>query len=396
MSVLSLVLSLAAAAHAAPTFTGDWATTYGDMTLSESNGAVAGTYIMEGAVCSITGSIKDGALEFVYREPEASGEGRFRLAPDGNSFAGEWRPAGASAFTPWRGERRAAAAPAGGFEGIWDTNFGRLRLSRDGAAVAGYYSFAGGSIDGRIDGDVLKFRYSDVKKGEGEFRLTQNGRALAGKWREDGSKEWKDWIGRRVEPAAGRKWLVVLEARWEGSIAEHEYTYGEMLKSFFTRTPNVVVRQRFYTDRASLLKWLREASLLAEPVVLYFSGHGTAAGLETETGPAGADLLAGPIKAAGDVALVHFGSCDVMNGSVPADLQRLAAPRRFPISGFAQPVDWAASAITDFMYLDLILSRDLPPAKAAAELKRLMPFAAKKSSLTAYDGVDFRYIAERP
>lgn len=374
-------------------FSGDWATTYGDMTLTESSAAVAGTYIMEGSVCALEGKRENGALIFKYREPDAAGEGRFRLAPDGKSFEGEWRQNGAEKYIPWLGSRRMPPEAGSGFGGLWETNFGRLRLTGAGEAFSGYYSFADGAISGRVDAGVLKFRYKDQKEGDGEFRLAQNGRALRGRWRADGDKEWRDWTGLRVDPVAGRKWLIVLESRWESSLAEPEYTYGEMLKIFFARTPSVQVRQRFYTDRSSLLKWMREASLLAEPVVLYFSGHGTAAGLETESGPATAEILAEPLKAGGDVALVHFGSCDVMKGSVPAELQRLAgAGARFPVSGFAQPVDWAASAVTDFMYLDLILSRDLSPAKAAAELKRLMPFTAKENSTTPYDGVSFRLL----
>jgi hypothetical protein len=379
---------------AAPGFGGDWATTYGDMTLTESSASVAGTYMMEGSVCALDGRRgKDGTLTFVYHEPEASGEGRFRLSADGNSFEGEWRAQGSTSYIPWLGRRRQPPEAGVGFGGLWETNFGRLRLTGSGGAVSGYYSFADGTISGRVEGDLLKFRYKDQKEGDGEFRLAQNGRALRGRWRADGDKEWRDWTGMRVDPVAGRKWLVVLESRWESSLAEPEYTYGEMLKIFFARTPNVQVRQRFYTDRSSLLKWMREASLLAEPVVLYFSGHGTSEGLETETGPATAAVLAGPLQAGGNVALVHFGSCDVMKGGVPAELQRLAgAGARFPVSGFAQPVDWAASAVTDFMYLDLILSRDLTPAKAAAELKRLMPFTARENSATAYDGVSFRLL----
>lgn len=386
-------------AAAGPVFTGDWATTYGDMTLTESSASVSGTYIMEGAVCALEGRSENGLLTFTYREPEASGEGRFRLSADGNSFEGEWRQHGSEEFLPWRGQRRGTSEAESGFGGLWETNFGRLRLSGPDDALAGYYSFADGVITGRVENGLLKFRYKDSHSGDGEFRLAQNGRALRGRWRADGDKEWRDWTGLRVEPVAGRKWLVVLESRWESSLAEPEYTYGEMLKIFFARTPGVEVRQRFYTDRASLLKWMREAALLAEPVVLYFSGHGTKDGLNTETGPATAAVLAEPLKAGGNVSLVHFGSCEVMKGGVPAELQRLAGPgARFPVSGFAQPVDWAASAVSDFMYLDLILSRDLTPAKAAAELKRLMPFTARKSSATGYDGLSFRLLAapERP
>lgn len=388
-----LTFFCAASALAQPGFTGEWETTYGGMTLTESSASVTGTYMMEGSVCALEGRRENGTLNFTYREPEASGEGRFRLAADGESFEGEWRAKGDAKFIPWLGRRRRPSEKAPSFSGLWETNFGRLRLAGTDAGFTGYYSFADGTISGRVEDGALKFRYKDQKAGDGEFRLAQNGRALRGRWRADGDKEWRDWTGLRVEPVAGRKWLVVLESRWESSLAEPEYTFGEMLKIFFTRTPSVQVRQRFYTDRSSLLKWMREASLLAEPVVLYFSGHGTAEGLETESGPATAELLSGPLKAGGNVALVHFGSCDVMKGAVPADLQRLSGgAASFPVSGFAQPVDWAASAVTDFMYLDLILSRDLSPAKAAAELKRLMPFTARASSGTPYDGVSFRLL----
>ena len=394
LAAATVLWCLAAPSSAAgPGFAGDWATTYGDMTLSESSSSVTGTYIMEGEVCSLDGTRAGSILSFTYREAQASGEGRFRLSADGNSFDGEWRARGSDKFIPWRGRRRAAPGARTGFAGLWETSFGRLRLSGSDESYTGYYSYSDGTITGRAEQGVLRFRYKDVKEGDGEFRLAQDGRALRGRWRADGDKEWRDWTGLRVEPVAGRKWLVVLESRWESSLADPEYTYGEMLKVFFARAPSVQVRQRFYTDRSSLLKWMREASLLAEPVVLYFSGHGTAEGLETESGPATAALLAGPLKAGGDVSLVHFGSCDVMKGAVPAELQRLAGPgARFPVSGFAQAVDWAASAVTDFMYLDLVLARDMPPAKAAAELKRLMPFTARESSATAYDGVSFRLL----
>jgi hypothetical protein len=49
--------------------------------------------------------------------------------------------------------------------------------------------------------------------------------------------------------------------------------------------------------------------------------------------------------------------------------------RRFPISGFARPADWAGSAIVDFTYLELALGRNLDPREAAAHTKRLIRFA---------------------
>jgi len=385
-------LAFLAVNSAASGFTGDWSTTYGPMILSEASGTVKGTYIDEGEVRALEGKIKNGVLEFVYREGESSGTGWFRLDEGGYGFKGELREAGSVGAVPWLGSRRWAPQSGETFEGLWDTGFGRMRLRRDGDRLTGIYAYAGGKIEGRLVDGAFKFRYTDSAAGEGEFRLVRGGRAFSGRWRPDGSPEWKEWNGFRADPSPGLKWLIVLESRWESSLGADEYTYGEMLKSFFTRSPDVRVRQRFYTDRASLAKWIREAAFLAEPVVLYFSGHGSVEGLNTDDGPAGAGDIAAALGDSGTIGLVHFGSCDVMNGAVPAELQRLANGR-FPISGFAQPVDWAASAVTDFMYLDLILSRDMTPARAAAELVRLMPFAGKKSVKSSYDGVSFRFVA---
>jgi hypothetical protein len=54
--------------------------------------------------------------------------------------------------------------------------------------------------------------------------------------------------GVRVAPVPGRKWLVVLEAHYENNLAEQEYSFGQMLKAFFARTPEVQVRHRFFHD----------------------------------------------------------------------------------------------------------------------------------------------------
>src|SRR4051812_46553360 len=120
MSVLPLILALAAPALAAPrTFTGEWATTYGDLTMTQSTRAVVGTYIMEGGVCSIEGEAQDGALTFVYKEPGARGDGHFKLAADGESFEGDWRAADAKGYVPWKGRRKDAPAVPPAFEGLW-------------------------------------------------------------------------------------------------------------------------------------------------------------------------------------------------------------------------------------------------------------------------------------
>lgn len=388
---MNAILLLACAARAA-TFSGAWATTYGDMTLAESSAAVRGTYVMGREVCAIEGRREGDSLVFTYTEPDAAGEGVFTLAADGKSFAGRWRARGESAWNPWKGERPAAAAEPG-FAGLWDTRFGRLRLRQDGARVAGLYSYGAGTLEGTVEGGVLRFRYKDSGAGEGEFRLAEGGRALAGRWQAKDEPGWKEWTGARVEPVSGRRWLYVVESRWEESVAEREYSYGEMLKVFFTRAPQVQVRQRFFHDRAGLVKWLREAAFLAEPVVVYVSSHGSPEGVSSDDGPIGAEPIASALEGADNVELLHFGACEVMKGTVAAELHARGA--RFPVSGFTEAVDWAASAITDFMYLDLILSRDFAPARAARSTGLLVPFATRKVKDAPFGEIGFR-LAEPP
>ena len=372
-------------------FDGNWDSTFGPMRLAVDGTAVTGTYVMGGVPCSISGHQEGATLVFEYREPDVSGEGRFELARDGRAFSGKWRPRGEISWAPWAGTRPQDRAPEG-FEGIWDSDFGRLRMIADGDTMRGIYSFSEGSLEGTLDGRALHFKYRDSAKGEGEFTLAADARSFTGRWRMDGTTDWKPWAGTRVTPVPGRRWLVVIERRWESSLADREYSYGEMLRTFFTPSPQVQVRQRSFTDRKSLEKWLREATLLAEPTVVYISSHGDKNGITADDGSVGADALAQALKAGGNVSLIHFGACDVMGGSIPRQLQKRLAPAvRVPISGFAQSVDWSASAITDFLYLDLILSRGQDPAAAAAELRRMMPLAAKHSGAAGYDGVSFRF-----
>ncbi|MBI4425862.1 MAG: hypothetical protein HY554_19185 [Elusimicrobia bacterium] len=378
---MSLAVLLAAPAAAdAGAFAGAWSTTFGDMTLvEEAGGRVHGTYLMGGQRCAIEGRREGATLTFLYQEPDASGEGRFELAADGASFEGVWRPRGQSAWSPWRGARPAAGDRARGFAGLWATDFGRRRVAERGGRLEGLYAFGDGSLSGNAAGRVLRFRYKDVAEGEGELALSADGSAFEGRWRPDGSAGWKPWRGRRVEPVSGRRWLYVIEARWERSLDEREYSYGEMLKAFFSRTPNVEVRRRSFTDRLSLVKWLREAAFLAEPVVVYVSSHGSREGVLADDGPVGAEPIAEALRVAPGVRLLHFGACDVMAGEVARSLRaRLGdAAGRFPISGFTETVDWAGSALTDMTYLELILARDYDPARAAQETAELLPFSGR-------------------
>ena len=52
---------------------------------------------------------------------------------------------------------------------------------------------------------------------------------------------------------------------------------------------------------------------------------------------------------------------------------------QFPISGYTTSVDWSMSAIIEFLYFDMILSRGMVPKAAAANLLEILPLAGKKT-----------------
>jgi hypothetical protein len=48
------------------------------------------------------------------------------------------------------------------------------------------------------------------------------------------------------------------------------------------------------------------------------------------------------------------------------------------VSGYTTRVNWAASAIIEFTFLEMVLGQGRPPAEAAAQLVKLLPFAGEK------------------
>src|SRR5947208_3191065 len=134
------------------------------------------------------------------------------------------------------------------FTGHWLTTFGPMDLTQQGTAVRGtYHGVAGeGTLEGTVAGNVLSFRYQvPVERGHG----------FGGQWQPEGSERSGAWLGRRVMPTAGLTWLIVLEAHWQTSFADREYSFGNMLKEFFARLAHVAVRHRFFNDEASLERW---------------------------------------------------------------------------------------------------------------------------------------------
>ena len=378
--VLSLVVVplFSLCARAQEPFAGTWETTFGTMYLHQQKDKVAGFYNSLGVLSKIEGRVEKERWTFTYQEPLARGEGHFDLSKDGQSISGEWRPLGSEAWHPWLGKRVAAPAKPGTFAGVWATSFGRMRLQVEKDAVGGCYAFPyGATVTGKLAEGRFTFEYKEpYAAGEGWFELAADGRSFQGQWRPAGAEPWLDWYGVRVEPVPGRTWLVIIEAHWEHDLAEPEYSFGAMLRAFFARAPRVQVRHRFVNSGYDLAAACHEVTYLTEPVTLVVASHGTGEGINVRGQTVGAEAFTKALRNATNLQLLHFSSCSVMHDSLPADIMKAREKgSRFPISGYTQPVDWAGSAVLEFLYFDLILARGLPPAKAAQQIKLLVPFA---------------------
>lgn len=382
-----LIIPAAAAQESRPavepaSFAGIWQTTFGEMRCTQTADQVSGTYdFSEDDPGRINGRVEGRKLTFRYQDSDGEGEGWFQLAADGHAFAGQWRKDG-SEWDDWTGKRGGESSDTKTFSGLWKTRFGPMRLQAVGDEIVGTYAYAGiSNIRGKLEGGKLRFQYDqpDGERGSGEFELADGGARFDGSWKSSAGGGGT-WIGTRIVPVPGRVWLVVLESNWEGSLAEHEYSYGQMLRSFFTRLPNVQVRHRFVHSAADFQRYAAEVAYFAEPVVLYISSHGTSAGVVLGSEIVGAEALNAGLRGAGSLRLLHFGSCEVLSSDVPA---KIAAARpsheRFPISGFSKTADWAGSAIVDFTYLELVIGKNMPPEKAVQATRKMVTFARENS-----------------
>ncbi len=387
ISILAVILFFCIFLNAQASFSGDWESTYGLIKLTQKDKIVTGFYFYSGNQCSISGVMEGNRLTFSYQEPNnIKGEGWFELSTDGKSFTGKWKTKEMQIWGDWSGKRvqllqLSETKESKDFSGLWNTSFGYLRLVQEREAVHGIYSYSDGSkVQGKVQGDQLTFQYKEPStEGEGSFILSPDGNSFKGKWRAKNDPIWKPWDGTRVFPVANRIWLVVIEANWENSLNEREYNFGSMLKIFFSRVPEVQVRHRFFYDQNDITKWCREVSYLAEPTVVVISSHGTPQGVKSGTYQTTPSDFYENLRYASNVSLLHFASCMTMNGDFAEKiLAGMGKNAHFPISGYTTNIDWAASAVLEFMYYDLLLVRHLSPTEAVQQLYNLMPFAGNK------------------
>ena len=357
------------------------------MELTQDGSRVHGYYDFQGNRCSIEGSISDSRLQFTYQEPTVTGEGWFELVRHGR-FVGQWRVKDDERWSSWSGDRQ--------FEGIWQSSFGLLRLVQEPDCVFGFYeSTEPCHLDGHVENNRLNLRYHESRsQGEARFELADDGASFHGEWRADGTGEWAPWHGRRLAPLPGQVWLVIIEAHWQRSYLDKDFAFGHMLREFFARMPHVNVRQRFFEDEAGLERWCRELIYLPEPVAVVFASHGTQDGLAVRGKPVNTERLTESLLYADNVVLLHFSSCLMMQeGKASALARSLQKAVRFPISGYDRSVDWAASALIEFHYLDMVLGRGLSPADAAEQVLHLIGYAGDKDiSDSPYPAAGFRIL----
>lgn len=273
--------------------------------------------------------------------------------------------------------------------GVWETDYGRLRLLEDEHGLHGWYAAAGHSrLAGQARDRSFLFRYEEPSvSGEGEFTLDAEGGAFTGRWRPAGAADWLPWSGRRVLPEEGVQWLVVLEAHWQRSLAEPEYAFGHMVREVFARRANVRVRQRFFHDAVSLEHWCREVAYLPEPVILVIASHGLAEGLSVRGQFIDTHRVLAALEGAASLRLLHFSAC-----LVGLDGAHALGRTPYPVSGYTTSVDWGASALIEFTYIDLILGRALSPEDAAGHLRTLVPYSGDKAKASSpYPAAGFRF-----
>lgn len=245
-------------------FAGQWFTSFGPMTLQQDGMRVSGTYGQAGEN-TIEGSLENGRLVFRYAEERERGVGWFRLKRD-NHFAGMYIPEGQSRALQWRGWR--------GFDGLWDTSIGRLRMMQHAGAVTASYEYPTANLQATLEnGRAILAMTGENIGGRGALELDPAGHAFAGEWQE-ANQPARAFAGQRVMPRPGLSWLVVLEAHWQRALDDAEFAFGKMLDELFARLPRVQVRHRYYHDEGSLLHWCRQLLFVPDPMVLVITGTG--------------------------------------------------------------------------------------------------------------------------
>jgi hypothetical protein len=367
-------------------FSGQWATFFGQLTLRQDGNRVAGTYGRNGTENSIEGTVEAGRLTFRYEEANERGTGWFRLRRP-SCFSGEYLAERNSRSLPWQGWR--------GFDGLWDTSMGRIRLVQEAGRVWGTgETDATVRLEGSLEpGGRLPFRLEGASvKGTGYLELDALGYLLEGEF--NGDDQPASVIGgQRAMPRPGVACLLVLEAYRQRALDDSEFALGRALRELASRLPWTVVRHRFYDDEAGLLRWCRQLLYLPEPSVLVVIGREETGGADRAAvgRQAGLAGLVDSLRFADGLKLLHLSSSASLAGQ---EAGRALRETPFPVSGYTGTAAWDECALAEMIYLDMILNKGLTPDKAAEQLPMLVRFAgAENIPGSPYQPAGFTFVS---
>jgi hypothetical protein len=279
-----------------------------------------------------------------------------------------------------------AAADQPDFSGTWETTYGTMFLQQEATSVSGYYTYDGYStVEGEVGPDGrLVFTYTEATaSGEGWFELSEDSVSIHGLWRPDGGMQWFEWEGYRAGAGiAPSNWLVILEAEWQSSLSEEEYSFGEMLQAWFARVTGVQVRHRFIHDSDDLNSFCLESAGLSGNVYLVIASHGSSSGIELSSGTVSSREFIDAIMPLRNLAMIHFSCCEIMSGRMPEAIisSRNDWPQDFVISGYTRSVDWGASGIIEIFYFNQMLENGFAPTDAAKSVIDDIGFAGQSAT----------------
>ena len=122
------------------------------------------------------------------------------------------------------------------------------------------------------------------------------------------------------------------------------------------------------------------------------TSHGEKEGIKVNGKLIDTARVIGAVRFADTLKLLHFSCCLIAEGGTKAMENPV-----FPVSGYTNSVDWNASALSEFIYLDMILGKGLSPDEAAAQVLRLIGFAGQEAPEgSPYPPAGFTFVPRTP
>jgi hypothetical protein len=165
---------------------GLWATSEGELTLTQQGNQITGSYPVDHG--EVTGTLYGDLLEGYWIE-DASDErcpspkngryywGRLRLQFQDDRFSGKWGYCEKELSLNWTGQRKASGI---NITGIWTTTEGEMKFQQSGSQVTGSYPTDHGEITGAMNGNTFDGYWIEDASAE-RCSVAKNGRYYWGK-----------------------------------------------------------------------------------------------------------------------------------------------------------------------------------------------------------------------